>query len=131
MNSQTLAVFIEELLFDLHSYCIRICALQDLDMHSTYPVALVQAPQMPLLNLYNSLDVGKSLQLILQQGNELPGIHFLKQGEAYVKAQWDRQKHNDHALHEAQQVFQDSEIDTHPVHPEVAEAVDEFAPDQE
>ena len=71
-------------------------------MHSAYSVALVQAPQMPLLDLHDPLDVCKSLQLILQKGNELPGIHFLKQSEAYVKAQWDRQKHNDHALHEAQ-----------------------------
>ena len=72
---------------------------------------------MPLLNLHDSLDVCKSLQLIFQKGNELPWINFLKESETNIEAQWDCKKYNDHALHQTQEVFQDSEIDTHPVNP--------------
>jgi hypothetical protein len=61
MNSEAFAVFIEKLFLNLHSNCIRVSILKGLNMKSAYSMALIQAPEMPFLDLNNTFNVSKSL----------------------------------------------------------------------
>ncbi len=55
----------------------------------------------------------------------------MQEGVAEVQAEGRREEQDRRALEEGEQVLQDAEVYAHVVDPEVAEAVDELASDQE
>jgi len=101
MDSQVLAVLVQELLLNHLSEHIRICILARLNVDGAHTVALVEAPQVPLLDGEDPLDVAYGLQLVFIDGHELVGVHLLEQCEADVEAERHCKDNNDTALDEA------------------------------
>jgi len=58
VESEVLAVFVQHLLLNLVLYQAGVCVLTYLNVHGADPIALVQTPEVPLLDTYDPFQVG-------------------------------------------------------------------------
>lgn len=69
-------------------------------MDSAYSVALVEAPEMPLLDGDNTFYIADGLKLVFKEWHKLVRVNLLQESEADVEAKWHCEYHYDNSLNE-------------------------------